>query len=55
MGGTHSIFVSVDKETHRRARIRAEQFKLSVPEFAVADSGTAAKIFARTPFPLLSV
>lgn len=34
MKSTHSILVSVDDATHRRARIRADQLQLSVPELA---------------------
>ena len=36
METTHSILVSVDDDTHRRARIRAEQLQLSVPELAAS-------------------
>ncbi len=36
MAETHSIVVSVDSETHRRAQIRAQQLRVTVPEFALA-------------------
>ena len=36
MTTTLSIVVSVDQETHRRARIRADQLKVTVPERAAA-------------------
>lgn len=36
MDSSHSILVSVDDETHRRARIRADQLQLSVPELAAS-------------------
>ncbi len=41
MATTRSIVVSVDQETHRRARIRAEQLKVSVPELAAAALASA--------------
>ncbi len=36
MESTHSILVSIDDETHRRACIRAEELQLSLPELAAA-------------------
>ncbi len=43
MATTRSIVVSVDPETHRRARIRAEQLKVSVPELASAVLASAVE------------
>ncbi|MCY4619110.1 MAG: hypothetical protein OXD50_11285 [Chloroflexi bacterium] len=36
MAKMHSIVVSVDHETHRRAQLRARQLSVTVPEFALA-------------------
>ena len=36
MESTLSILISVDKETHRRASIRAEELRVSLPEWAAA-------------------
>ena len=44
MGSTHSILVSVDDETHRRARIRADQLQLSVPELAATVLSSAVEM-----------
>lgn len=43
MVSTHSILVSVDDETHRRARIRADQLRVSVPEFAATVLASAVE------------
>ena len=43
MASTHSILVSVDDETHRRARIRADQLRLSVPELAASALASAVE------------
>lgn len=43
MESTHSIVVSVDDETHRRACIRAEELQLSLPELAAAALANAVE------------
>lgn len=43
MESAHRILVSVDDETHRRARIRAAQLQLSVPELAATDLASAVE------------
>ena len=43
MDSSHRIFVSVDEETHRRARIRADQLELSVPELAASALASAVE------------
>jgi len=40
---THRILVSVDDETHRRARVRADQLQLSVPELAATILASAVE------------
>ena len=44
MESTHSILVSIDDETHRRARIRADQLRVSVPEFAATVLASAVEM-----------
>jgi len=43
MESTHSILVSVDDETHRRARIRADELQLSVPQLAATAPASAVE------------
>jgi len=43
MDSSHRVFVSVDEETHRRARIRADQLELSVPELAASALASAVE------------
>lgn len=43
MESTHRILVSVDDETHRRARVRADQLQLSVPELAATILASAVE------------
>ncbi len=43
MASSHSILVSLDDETHRRARIRADQLRVSVPELAATVLASAVE------------
>lgn len=46
MESGHNIVVIVDDETHRRARIRADQLQVSVPELAASVLASAVETVA---------